>query len=226
MPKRPGTASDATQLRAPSQTRSRASMEALIDIGRRLIEERGIDNCSMDDVAVAAGSSIGSLYFRFGNRKTFVGEVIQRQIQAARRDFGLVASELQMSARSPGEVIFGVVGWLVRSFAENQGLLRAQLRRALEAPEGWRPFQDLAKEVVTETISLLSRFRQIETDPAWETHVRIAMQMVIGTLNNILINNPGPLELGDPRTAEEFGTAAIRYLRLDGAVIARRAKRI
>lgn len=209
-------ARDATKVRAPSQVRSRASMEALLDIGRRLIQERGIDNCSMNDVAAAAGSSIGALYFRFGNREGFVSAVMQRQIDQAACDFERVASDLRVSADAPAQIISGVVGWMVRNFAENQGLLRAQLRRSLETPQVWRPFQDLAKIIITETIGLLSRFPQIEADPDWEMHVRIAMQMTIGTLNNILINNPGPLELNDPRTAEEFGTAANRYLRLDG----------
>lgn len=206
---------DATGVRAPSQVRSRASMEALLEIGRRLIQERGIDNCSMNDVAEAAGSSIGALYFRFGNREGFVSAVMERQIDQAARDFERVASALRASADAPAEIVSGVVGWLVRNFAENQGLLRAQLRRSLEAPQVWRPFQDLARIIISEAIGLLSRFPQIEDDPDWELHVRVVMQMTIGTLNNILINNPGPLELSDPRTSEELGVAAIRYLRLD-----------
>ena len=46
-------------------------------------------------------------------------------------------------------------------------------------------------------------------------HVRVAMQMAFGTLSNILINRPGPLEIDDDATAEEPGKAAIRYLRLE-----------
>src|SRR6516162_2269350 len=96
---------DESALRAPAQTRSRASMEALLDIGRRLIEARGIDDCSMSDVAEAAGSSIGSLYFRFGNRERFIEEVMQRQIQSAREDFERLIAGLNASAKAPDEVI-------------------------------------------------------------------------------------------------------------------------
>jgi AcrR family transcriptional regulator len=205
---------DMASVRAPSQVRSRASMETLLDIGKRLIEERGIDDCSMNDVAAAAGSSIGSLYFRFGNRERFISEVMQRQIEAARQDFARIASDVRDSAQSPDRVVLAVVGWLVRIFSENQGLLRSQLRRALEKPEVWRPFQDLAREVVGGTVKLLSTSRQIKADRDWEMHVRIAMQIVIGTLNNILINKPGPLELNEPGAAEELATVVIRYLQL------------
>jgi AcrR family transcriptional regulator len=206
---------DKTELRAPAQTRSRASMEALLDIGRRLIEDRGIDDCRMSDVAEAAGSSIGSLYFRFGNRERFISEVMHRQIQSARQDFERLIADLNTSAKAPDEVIAAVTRWVVGVFGKNKGLLRAQLRRALESPQEWRPFQDFARFLVDEMISVLERFTKLRADPDWQLHVRIAMQIVFGTLNNILINRPGPLELDDRITAEELSKAAVRYLRLD-----------
>ena len=206
---------DKDELRAPAQTRSRASMEALLDIGRRLIEERGIDDCSMSDVAETAGSSIGSLYFRFGNRERFISEVMQRQIAVGRESFERLMAELAASARAPDEIIAAVTHWIVQVFAQNQGLLRAQLRRTLENPQVWRPYQDLARMIVDDVITLLARCPERRDDSDWQQHVRIAMQIVFGTLNNILINRPGPLELDDRATAEELSKAAIRYLRLE-----------
>lgn len=190
-------------------------MEALLDVGRRLIEERGIDDFNISDVAGAAGSSIGSLYFRFGNRDRFVGEVMQRLIDGYSEDFKRQMTELNASARGPEDIIVGVIGWVARSFARNQGLLRAQLRRTLESPQAWRPFQDFARQIVGGTVRSLEAFFPNRDDDEWQLDVRIAMQMVFGTLNNILINRPGPLEIDDPRTAAELGKAAIRYLRLD-----------
>ncbi|HLG81634.1 MAG TPA: TetR/AcrR family transcriptional regulator [Bradyrhizobium sp.] len=202
-------------LRAPAQTRSRASMEALLDIGRQLIEERGIDDCSMSDVAEAAGSSIGSLYFRFGNRERFINEVMKRHIAMGRSSFEALVVELAASPKAPDAIIRAVTLWIVQVFAHSQGLLRAQLRQALERPQVWRPYQDFARLIVDELIRLLARCPGLDADPDWQQHVRIAMQIVFGTLNNILINRPGPLELDDPRTAEELSLAVVRYLRLE-----------
>ena len=42
------------------------------------------------------------------------------------------------------------------------------------------------------------------------------MQMIFGTLNNAVINRPGPLELSDNATGLELSQVAIRYLRWDG----------
>jgi hypothetical protein len=89
------------------------------------------------------------------------------------------------------------------------------MRRTLENPEEWRPFQDFARYLVEEMVTVLERFPKLRGDPDWQLHVRIAMQIVFGTLNNILINRPGPLELDGRVTAAELSKAAVRYLRLE-----------
>jgi hypothetical protein len=71
------------------------------------------------------------------------------------------------------------------------------------------------RDIVDGAIGLLERFPEVQDDPNWWMHVRVAMQMVFGTLSNILINRPGPLEIDDDATAEELGKAAIRCLRLE-----------
>jgi hypothetical protein len=62
-------------------------------------------------------------------------------------------------------------------------------------------------------IRLLGHFPAIQHDKEWQRHVRIAMQMIFGTLNNAVINRPGPLELSNSATGSELSQAAIRYLR-------------
>lgn len=202
-----------TAVRAPAQARSRASMEALLEIGRRLIEERGIDDFTMNDVAEAAGSSIGSLYFRFGNRERFVNEVMDRQIESARNDLDRLMARLETAHAQ--DLLSAVTNWIVLIYRDNQGLLRSQLRRTLQSPLVWRPFQDMARYIVDGIIRSLEHCPQLAHDAEWRLHVRVAMQMVFGTLNNILINRPGPLEIDDPATAEELARATLRYLKLE-----------
>lgn len=199
-------------LRKPTQSRSRESTEALLEIGGRLIEQRGVDDCSMNEVAAAAGSSVGALYFRFGNKERFVSEVMRRQVDATREQLSSFLAELEATASSPRNVIEAIVKWTVHEFAENQGILRAQIRRALDRPEEWQPFQKIGRELVDGAIRILKHFPDIQQDNEWQKHVRIAMQMVLSTLNNIVIHRPGPLELSDKGTSRALSEAAIRYL--------------
>jgi AcrR family transcriptional regulator len=57
----PGERADAARNRAK-----------VLDAARRLFEERGVENVSMDDVADAAGVGKGTLFRRFGDRATLV----------------------------------------------------------------------------------------------------------------------------------------------------------
>ena len=201
-------------MRPPTQSRSRESTENLLEIGRRLIEERGIDECNMNDVAAAAGSSIGALYFRFGNKDKFIREVMQRQVAASSEQLARAAAEIQTTAVSPADVIAGVIRFALLQYRENRGLLRASLSRSLGTPGEWEPIQTLGENVVNTAIRLLSPFPELHQDATWQRHVRIAMQMIFGTLNNILLGRPGPLQLSDPgMTGNELTEAATRYLR-------------
>ena len=133
-------------LREPTQSRSRESTETLLEIGRRLIEQRGVDDCSMNEVAAAAGSSVGALYFRFGNKERFVSEVMRRQVDDTAKQIPILLAEIEAKATSPSEVIEAAIKWFVLEFGKNRGLLRAQIRRALDNPQEWQPFQQIGRD--------------------------------------------------------------------------------
>ena len=199
-------------MRKPTQSRSRESTEALLEIGRRLIEQRGVDDCSMNEVAAAAGSSVGALYFRFGNKERFVSEVMRRQVDDTAKQIPIFLAEIEAKATSPSEVIEATIKWFVLEFGKNRGLLRAQIRRALDNPQEWQPFQQIGRDLVDGAIGIIKRLPELKQDDGWQRGVRVAMQMVLGTLNNIVINRPGPLDLSDDATSRELSRAAIRYL--------------
>ncbi|MGB8608411.1 TetR/AcrR family transcriptional regulator [Bradyrhizobium sp.] len=216
MKKRESTArTGKATLRQPTQSRSRESTEALLEIGGHLIEQRGVDHCSMNEVAAAAGSSVGALYFRFGNKERFVSEVMQRQADNARGRLSNFLAEIEAKATSPSEVIEALTKWLVIEFGRNRGLLRAQIRRALDRPQEWQPFQNIGRELVEGAIRIIEQFPGVQQDNEWQRRLRIAMQMILGTLHNAVINRPGPLELTDNATSHELSQAAIHYLRWD-----------
>ena len=199
-------------LREPTQSRSRESTETLLEIGRRLIEQRGVDDCSMNEVAAAAGSSVGALYFRFGNKERLVSEVMRRQVDDTTKQIPILLAEIEDKETSPSEVIEAAIKWFVLEFGKNRGLLRAQIRRALDNPQEWQPFQQIGRDLVDGAIAIIERLPELKQDDGWQRGVRVAMQMVLGTLNNIVINRPGPLDLSDDATSRELSRAAIRYL--------------
>jgi hypothetical protein len=66
---------------------------------------------------------------------------------------------------------------------KDQGLLRAQIRRAFDIRQEWQPLQEIGRELVDRAIRILERFPELQQDNSWQRG-RIAMQMILGTLNN------------------------------------------
>ena len=66
---------------APLEQRERAdarrNRERILGAVARLVDERGIDGVSMDDVAAEAGVGKGTLYRRFGDRWTLLRAIIE-----------------------------------------------------------------------------------------------------------------------------------------------------
>jgi AcrR family transcriptional regulator len=56
---------------------ARRNRERILDAATRLIEERGVDGVSMDEVAAEAGVGKGTLYRRFGDRSSLLRALIE-----------------------------------------------------------------------------------------------------------------------------------------------------
>src|SRR6185503_18784868 len=55
--------------RVPQQARSRQKRDALLTAAGRLFEQRGYESTTADDIAAAAGVSIGTFYSYFRNKR-------------------------------------------------------------------------------------------------------------------------------------------------------------
>lgn len=65
--------------RRPTQSRSRALVDALVEAGARVLTERGFEALTLNEVAARAGVSPGSLYQYFPDKAALVAELTERQ---------------------------------------------------------------------------------------------------------------------------------------------------
>jgi AcrR family transcriptional regulator len=68
----------ATQRKVPSQVRSRAMVESIVEATTRVLLKEGYEACTTNRVAKAAGVSIGSLYQYFPDKEALVVAVMER----------------------------------------------------------------------------------------------------------------------------------------------------
>ncbi|MCA0995250.1 TetR/AcrR family transcriptional regulator [Alloyangia pacifica] len=74
--------------KTPRQTRSRASVEAMLTAAAQILEAGGIAALTTNAVAERAGVSIGTLYQYFPNKETILAELVRRQKAQFFEDMG------------------------------------------------------------------------------------------------------------------------------------------
>ncbi len=77
-----------TMRRAPRQARSRATVQALLQAGARVLGERGWAGFTTNEVAATAGVSIGSLYQYFPDKQALTEAIRQRHLDDVLAVFG------------------------------------------------------------------------------------------------------------------------------------------
>ena len=87
-----------TPRKRPRQDRAKATVDTLLAATARLLVTRGFDSLTTNQVADAAGVSIGSLYQYFPNKEALVAALVERHIEDMN---AAVQSELARVARLP-----------------------------------------------------------------------------------------------------------------------------
>lgn len=70
----------------PKQTRSRQTVEIIVEAAARILEQYGLDNFTTNAVAERAGVSIGSIYQYFPQKSALIGTLITRETSRLVKD--------------------------------------------------------------------------------------------------------------------------------------------
>jgi AcrR family transcriptional regulator len=187
------------------QERGGRTRDRLMSAGGRLIAKRDFDSVSVADIAAAAGCSVGVFYQRFRDKDAFFGALVANYVTEAR------ATTVALFEQHDDDRL---IGTLVRAtaarFRNNVGLIRAAIRKRMEDASVWEPIRLHGHFVADNMISWLATRRGRKPTPDEIVATRFAFQVLYGTLNNAIINRPGPLDLAD----EEFVVQLERAFRL------------
>ena len=203
---------EAEGMRPAQQARSRALVIRLFNEGLTLLREVDFDGLSVDALCARADSTIGAFYSRFESKEAFIN-ALQRLVVAATRRNVVAGYESQVA---PDDSVAHLLGWIVSGaivwYRRYDGLVRASLRRAHSESDAWTPIRELGELQVTYAVPrILALLPRPEDDNA-EERIRFAFQMLFGTLNNMVMINPGPYSLGDPATARMLAAAMTQFI--------------
>jgi AcrR family transcriptional regulator len=198
--------------KGPSQSRSKATVEAIIEATTRIIEEEGLAALTTNRAAHVAGVSVGSLYQYFPNKDSLIEEVRARF--GARFMSGIGELLGRLGALDTRAAIRQCVEVLVALHAESPGVHHALATGS--PPETRIAMQAIATSFLDARAAELRR-------PDRRLAAQILLDATEAIIHTTALREPERLE--DRAWIDEVCDMLERYLLRDGARTARSPRR-
>lgn len=134
---RPDAAPDAggvPVLPPASQTRSRESLERVLDATIALLTQRGDGDFTIAEVGAAAGVAVGTVYGRVGNKESLLLALHERELERMDRETVHSLATASESGGTLDEAVGAAITARARVLAADAPLLRALIRVAEDYP--------------------------------------------------------------------------------------------
>jgi AcrR family transcriptional regulator len=188
------------------QSRSKKTYDALIKTGFQLLKKRDFDSITVAELSQSAGYSVGAFYARFRSKDEFFDAMVAHHLESR-----VAASEHLFSTVHNDDLIDELIEDIVHYFWTNRKFWRAALVRNIRDPEFWAPIRQSGHDLASRVIGILSEQANRPLTDLEETNVRFAFQITLGTINNTIINRPGPIFMNQRLFVEKL-TRAFRLV--------------
>jgi len=206
-------------IRPARQTRSRQTLERLLDSAEALIADKGFDDVTVADIAARAGVSVGAVYARFRGKRGVLHCLQDRFVEEAHLTTDVAFDPDRWAGAGVDEIVGELVAFLVQIHRERRGVLRELTAGTRSEPPMLERKERLVAHV-SERLSalLLPRAAEIaHEDPA--RAVALGLRLVVGMLEQaILFGERGVvgIPVSDEKLAAELTRAFLGYLGVDG----------
>jgi len=197
------------------QKRSRETTAGLFEAGADMLRTHSLAQLSIDALCRKVGATVGAFYSRFESKDAYFNALIEL---AARDGEGMLAA---MSGNVPPEdadlaercqfLVSGIIRWI----RKHEGVLRAALQHDDTRPDRWTTFKGLARATTTRATPLLLPAMGNGRKAAKTRSIAFGLQVVLGTLVNAILNDPGPLSIHDKEIEVRLGQCLRLLLEAD-----------
>lgn len=178
-------------VRRIKQPRGRKTYDALIETGFKLLEHSDLEAIPIVDLAKAAGYSVGAFYARFRSKDEFFDALIAHHLEhrARARD--------HLLSKAPDRTLIDVlISDFVAYYWKRRRFWRAVLKRSSRDAKFWEPIRRDGREFDDRLIERMIQRAGRALTEAERANVRFAFQLARGTINNAILNRPGPIFIG------------------------------
>ncbi len=209
------SSADLKTITRPKQARSEQTLYRILDAAEALIEQKGLADASIPEIARWAGSSVGGIYARFRDKNQLLRALEERFFNdLSRRLDELTRPERWADAPIP-EIARAAVAELVGVFRERNALIQAFVFRAVQDPEFREEGLRFRHMVSDRFVTLLRpRFRQID-HPHPELAIDLGVQLAFGLLYQIAVFGEARAArrpLADAELVDELVRMFLRYV--------------
>jgi AcrR family transcriptional regulator len=179
------------------QKRSREMTAALLAAGADMLRTRSLAELSIEALCTKVGATVGAFYSRFESKEAYFNALIELAARDGARRLSAMTANAALKNTSLAEVcrvlVSGIIGWI----RIHEGVLRAALQHDDTRPDRWTTFKGLARTSVAGATPALLRAMGKGRAAAKTRGIAFGFQVVLGTLVNAILNDPGPLSLHD-----------------------------
>jgi AcrR family transcriptional regulator len=201
------------------QKRGRKTYDALIATTFELLEDREFDDISIAELATKAGYSVGAFYARFRSKDELLDAMVARHVEGRQ-----AARDRVFASASADALVEALIKETVATYWSLRRFWRAALFRSIRDPKFWEPIRNQRYSLASSMIEWIRQRTNRELKPQEELNVRFAAQLVLGTINNSIINRPGPIFMGQELFVENL-CRAFRLVSGFDELIGKRSRR-
>jgi AcrR family transcriptional regulator len=201
-------------VRPPKQKRSQESLERVLDASTKLLEEKGFDAFTIQDVSQRADVSVGAIYARFGNKETLLRAVHKHAMDSIGREHESVGAADE-SATNARDVIVAAVRTVAGIFRGNEKLLRAFMHLGAVDDEISRRGSENSTDLARQFRATVLAHRDEITHARPETAADVAFRMAYCTFARQVMYGPtfeSDRAIGWDELVDEVGSACASYL--------------
>src|SRR4051795_11390344 len=213
---RPVPAAEPEALRPPLQNRSRESLERVLDAWQRLLEEKGWDGFTVQEVSRRAKVSIGSIYARAPSKEALILAVYDRAVgHIAEQNAALLTPDEQWEGLDAGELIVAATQELAAQMLTHERILRVFMNRSPIDPVIRERGANEVRRLATRYEELLLRHRDDFIHPDPDLAIEMTFRMVFSVMSRRISFGPqwgAYREVDDDQLVEQIGQAVASYL--------------
>lgn len=197
------------------QKRSSETTAALLQAGAEMLRTHSLAELSIEALCRQVGATVGAFYSRFESKDAYFNALMalaardgESRLARMTEDKRLADADLADLSRL---LVRGSIGWI----RKHEGVLRAALQHDDTRPDRWSTFKELARANVANATPILLGAMGRDRKAAKTRAIAFGFQVVLGTLVNAILNDPGPLSVHDEELEERLADCLLLLLQAE-----------